>query len=49
MLHDIYSNTLHWSDILLNRDCVTELDLINVFDIITLFREIPWDIYNGCD
>ena len=30
----IYSNTLHWSDISLNRDLVT------VFDVITLFREV---------
>ena len=31
----IYSDTLHWSDITPNRDIVTELDLIIVFDIIT--------------
>ena len=50
MLHDIlghdhkklYSDTLHWSDISLNHDIVTELDLfyITVFDVIILFLEV---------
>ena len=46
MLHDIlghehiYSETLDCSDISLNRDIVTELDLIPVFDVITLFWEV---------
>ena len=36
----IYSDNLHWSGISLNRALVTELDLITVFDVIILFREI---------
>ena len=36
----IYIDTLHWSDISLNRDLVTELHLITVLDAITLFREV---------
>ena len=36
----IYSDTLHRSDISLNRDIVTELDLIAIFGVITLFREV---------
>ena len=31
----LYSDTLHWSDISLNRDLVTKLNLITVFDVIT--------------
>ena len=31
----IYSATLHLSDISLNHDLVTELDLITVLDVIT--------------
>ena len=38
---DIYSDTLHWSDISLNRYLVTELNPITVFDVITLFRKVP--------
>ena len=30
----IYSDTFHWSDISLNRDLATELDLNTVFDAI---------------
>ena len=33
----LYSDTLHWSDISLNCDYVTELDLITVIDVNTLF------------
>ena len=42
MLHGmiIYSDTLHWSDVSLNRDLATELDLIIIVDVITLFREV---------
>ena len=36
----INSDTLHWSDISLNRDFVTEPDFITVFDVITLFRGV---------
>ena len=36
----IYSDTLDWSDISLNRDFVTEVDLITVFEVIILFREV---------
>ena len=36
----IYSDTLHWSVISLNRDVVTKLDLITAFDVITLFLEV---------
>ena len=42
----IYSDTLHWLDISLNRGFVTELGLLTVFDVITLFPEVPWDICN---
>ena len=35
----IYSDTLHWSNIALNRDLVTELELSTVFDVITLFHK----------
>ena len=31
----LYSDVLHWSDISQNRDLVTELDRITVFDVIT--------------
>ena len=51
MLHEIlghveysvqwmYSDTLHWSDISLNRYLVTKPDLITDFDVITLFRAV---------
>ena len=33
-------DTLHLSDMSLNRDLVTELDLIAVFDVIAYFREV---------
>ena len=36
----IYRDTLHWSDISPNRDFVTELNLITVYDVITLFQEV---------
>ena len=36
----IYIDTLHLSDISPNRDLVTELDRVTIFDIITLFREV---------
>ena len=36
----MYSDTLHWSDISLIRDLVTELNSITLFDVITLFREV---------
>ena len=36
----IYSNTLHLSDISLNRDLVNELDLITDLDLVTKFRDI---------
>ena len=36
----IYSDTLHWPHLSLNRDIATELDLITDFDVITLFREV---------
>ena len=35
----IYSDTLHWSEISLNHDLVTELNLISDFYIITTFQE----------
>ena len=37
---NIYSDTLYWSDISRNLDLVTELGLITVYDVITLFREV---------
>ena len=41
MLHEFVGHdTLHWPDISLNRYFLTELDLITVFDVITLFREV---------
>ena len=45
MLHDIldmniYSDTLHLSDIPLNCDLVAELDIITGFDLITKFPEV---------
>ena len=36
----IYSDTLHWSDISLNHDLVTELNLISDFYIITTVQEV---------
>ena len=36
----IYSDTLHWSDISINRIFVTELDLITDFCFITKFWEV---------
>ena len=30
----IYSDNLHWSDISLNRELVTDFDIITVFDAI---------------
>ena len=36
----IYSDTLHWPYISANRDFVTEMYLITVFGVITLFREV---------
>ena len=45
----IYSDTLHWSDISLNRNLVTELDLIIIFNVIILFQGFSTgDICNGC-
>ena len=32
----IYNDTLHWSDISLNRDLLNKLDIITVFGVITL-------------
>ena len=40
--HDhIYSDNLHWSDISLTRDPVTEFDLITDFDHITKSGRFP--------
>ena len=36
----IYSDTLHWWDISLNRDLVTEIYLTTDFDLFTKFREV---------
>ena len=36
----IHSDTLHWSEISLNRDLITELCLITDFDLITKFWEV---------
>ena len=36
----IYSDTLHWLDISLNRDLVAVLDLIADYDLITKSREV---------
>ena len=46
MLHEfwdmiIYSDNLHWSNISLNRDLVTELDLITVLTLLPYSRRFP--------
>ena len=44
----IYSDTLHWSDISLNRYLVTELGLITDFYVISKFREVSIEHFYGC-
>ena len=36
----ICSDTLHWSDITLTRDIITEPDIITAFYLITEFRKV---------
>ena len=44
----INSNTLHWSDISLNRDLVTGRDLITVLALLPYSGKFQQDICNGC-